>query len=261
MELSDLRNTLTPFARSPSKAVNGDPRSLPFVNYMAQEFADEAVKSSAKSSKKIKPSRYRSWAKPKKCGECGDSRGMTLHGIDDWIMHRVVYHRNGLNVMHNCEICGKTFNEKRWLNKHLRQSHFRFECVMGLDECDARFCSAQLLSQHLESAHGMSQMEAFQRVKEEYEKESSLITQLTNPKIKKQPKKEEKKKKHIYLSSDLPPMITPFLGSNLKKESAIDNMKKSESVKAVIKSKPIKIKVKLKKKKKRKLSEMKLSDE
>ena len=122
---------------------------------------------------------HRTWARSKKCKDCK----ITYPSADDYELHRMVYHSEGIQMIHECPVCSTQYNERRWLNRHVRNSHFKFLCKIdghGINHegksnaqlkkkkgkkakasdidniCGFRFSSKQDLSAHQAIYHGVT---------------------------------------------------------------------------------------------------------
>jgi len=55
-------------------------------------------------------------------------------GLEEYTAHRMIEHLEGLDMLFPCQICNFIYTEKRWLNRHLRDVHFKFFCGLELEQ-------------------------------------------------------------------------------------------------------------------------------
>ena len=84
----------------------GHPKRISFKDTMSEAFHHKY-----KNQKRTVS--HRRWARPKKCRDCN----ITYPSTDDYELHRMVHHSEGIQIDHLCPICKSKYNERRWLNR------------------------------------------------------------------------------------------------------------------------------------------------
>ena len=120
--------------------------------------------------RKISPQRYRTWTVKRTCRVCKPP--VTFRGMEPYDRHEMMYHSKDLHHQLICEICGRLYKERRWLNKHLRTFHFVHECEV--DHCGQLFCNRQLLVDHCRDEHDMEIDGGAAKKEKEDEEESDV---------------------------------------------------------------------------------------
>ena len=71
----------------------------------------------------------RSWATKKTCKDCNK----IFPNNDDYNLHNMIEHSKDIRVDFYCDICSQSYSEKRWLNRHIKNSHYNCVCQVNID--------------------------------------------------------------------------------------------------------------------------------